>query len=138
MQARIEPPAGRRTAIATKKSFPKLSLAQLEQIIFSSLDSHKAEDIVSIDLMGKSDFADRMLIATGTSQRHVSALADYVVDALKKAGYETVPVEGKESCDWVLVDAGTIVVHIFRPEMRGYYNLEKMWSVAMPQLEAVN
>ena len=74
-----------------------------------------------------------MIVASGTSARHVGALADYVVKALKDAGYETVPVEGKESCDWVLVDAGDVVVHIFRPEIRSYYNLEKMWSVNLPQ-----
>jgi ribosome-associated protein len=127
----------RRKAITTKKLFPKLSLAQLERLIFSTLDSHKAENIVSVDLTGKSDFADRMIIASGTSQRHVSALADHVRETLKHAGYEHVPVEGQETCDWVLVDVGDIVVHIFRPESRGYYNLEKMWSVAIPsQLEA--
>lgn len=126
----------RRTAITTKKLFPKLSLLQLERLILSSLDQHKAEDLVSIDLTGKSDFADRMVIASGTSQRHVSALASHVIDALKQAGYEHVPAEGKETGEWVLVDAGDIVVHIFRPEVRSYYNLEKMWSMAIPQLEA--
>jgi ribosome-associated protein len=123
------------TAIATKTLFPKLSLLQLERLILSSLDTHKAEDIVSIDLTGKSDFADRMVVASGTSARHVGSLADHVVEALKQAGYEHVPVEGKDSCDWVLVDAGDIVVHIFHPEARSYYNLEKMWSVSVPQLE---
>jgi ribosome-associated protein len=76
-----------------------------------------------------------MVIASGTSQRHVGALAEHVVEALKKAGYHTIPVEGRESGDWVLVDVGNIVVHIFRPETREYYNLEKMWSVSLPQLE---
>lgn len=76
-----------------------------------------------------------MVIASGTSQRHVGSLADRVVETLKHAGYEHVTVEGKELCDWVLVDAGDIVVHIFRPEARSYYNLEKMWSVELPQLE---
>lgn len=75
-----------------------------------------------------------MVIASGTSARHVGSLADYVVEALKYAGYNNVPVEGKDSCDWVLVDAGDIVVHIFHPEARSYYNLEKMWSVTLPSL----
>ena len=79
-----------------------------------------------------------MVIASGTSARHVGALANHVVEALKKMGLEPLSVEGQEVCDWVLVDAGDVVVHIFRPEARGYYNLEKMWSVALPQLEAVN
>ena len=110
--------------------------SRLERNILSCLDSHKAEDIVSINLIGKSDFADRMIVASGTSQRHVSSLADYVVHALKAAGHNHVAVEGKDGCDWVLVDGGDIVVHIFRPEMRRYYNLEKMWSVTVPELEA--
>lgn len=76
-----------------------------------------------------------MVIASGTSQRHVSSLADRVVATLKGAGFGNVPTEGQESSDWVLVDAGNIVVHIFRPEARRYYNLEKMWSVDVPQLE---
>lgn len=130
-------PWERRTAITTTHRLPKPNLAHLERLILTSLDSQKAEDIVSVDLTGKSDFADRMIIASGTSQRHVGALADRVVETLKKSGFETVPVEGKESGDWVLVDAGNIIVHIFRPEARSYYNLEKMWSVALPQqLEA--
>lgn len=77
-----------------------------------------------------------MVIASGTSARHVGALAGHVVKALKEAGMEPLSVEGQEACDWVLVDAGDVVVHIFRPEARSYYNLEKMWSVAAPQLEA--
>ena len=113
-----------------------MSLKQLERLILTSLDDHKAEDVVSINLTGKSDFADRMIVASGNSQRHVGSLATYVVEALKKAGYTSVPVEGQDSCEWVLVDAGNIIVHLFKPEARSYYNLEKMWSVALPQAEA--
>lgn len=91
--------------------------------------------MTSINVEGKSDFADRMVIASGTSARHVSALADRVTDALKKAGLGHIPVEGKETCEWVLVDAGPVVVHLFKPEARAYYNLEKMWSVSVPRLE---
>jgi len=137
MQDVVKRLAKRRKAIATKALFPKLSLSQLERLILKSLDRHKAENIVSIDLTGKSDFADRMVIASGTSQRHIGSLASHIVETLKKAGYDTVPVEGEEACDWVLVDAGDVIVHIFRPETRNYYNLEKMWSVELPQLEAV-
>ncbi|MDX1974840.1 MAG: ribosome silencing factor [Rickettsiales bacterium] len=122
-------------AITTRKRSLPVSLSNLERSIIKSLDSHKAEDIVSVDLRGKSDFADLMIVASGSSQRHVSALADYVVEIIKKAGFEHVPVEGKESSDWVLVDAGNIIVHLFRPEVRSHYNLEKMWSVAIPQVE---
>ena len=121
------------TAITTKVLFPKLSLKQIERVILSSLDDHKAEDIVSINLVGKSDFADLMIVASGGSQRHVGSLATYVVDALKKAGYPNVPVEGQDGCEWVLVDAGNVIVHLFKPEARGYYNIEKMWSVSLPQ-----
>ena len=124
------------TAIATKMPLPKISRSQIERLITQSLDSHKAEKIVSIDLAGKSDVADCMIVASGTSSRHVGALADYVVDVLKHAGYQTVPVEGKETCEWVLVDAGDVLVHIFHPDTRNHYNLEKMWSVSVPQLEA--
>jgi len=92
--------------------------------------------VVSINVEGKSDFADRMIIASGTSARHVSSLAEYVVQSLKQSGYDNVPVEGKETAEWVLVDAGNIIVHIFKPEARGYYNLEKMWSVSVPKVEA--
>lgn len=77
-----------------------------------------------------------MIIASGTSGRHVAALASYVVEHLKKAGYDNVPTEGEETGDWVLVDAGNIIVHIFKPETRSYYNLEKMWAMALPQVEA--
>lgn len=128
----------RRRRISTKIRFPKISLKNLERLIVSSLDERKAEQIISINLTGKSDVADRMVIASGTSARHVSSLSDAVVEALKGAGYEYVPVEGKESCEWVLVDAGDIVVHIFKPEMRAHYNLEKMWSVSLPKAEAAH
>ncbi len=76
-----------------------------------------------------------MILANGTSLRHVGALADYVVDVLKAAGYSSISVEGKEGCEWVLVDAGDIIVHVFKPEVRSYYNLEKMWSVSLPSAE---
>lgn len=103
-------------------------------MIVSSLGDRKAEQILSIDLTGKSDVADRMVIASGSSSRHVMSLSDAVVDALKAAGFEHIPVEGKESGEWVLVDAGDIVIHLFKPETRQHYNLEKMWSVSLPKL----
>lgn len=90
---------------------------------------------MSVDLTGKADFADRMVIASGTSARHVSSIADHIAQALKEAGFQHVPVEGKEVGDWVLVDAGDIIVHLFRPEARAHYSLEKMWSVPMPRRE---
>lgn len=115
----------------------KIPLAVLEKLVVSTLDKNKAEKIVSVDLTGKSDVADRMIIANGTSNRHVGSLADNLLAALKQEGFSHVPVEGQENCEWVLVDAGDIIVHIFKPEIREHYNLEKMWSVAAPkQLEA--
>lgn len=104
-------------------------------MITDTLDDRKAEEIVTIDLKNKADFADTMIIASGTSNRHVASLAQHVVDALKANGIEAA-VEGLESCDWVLVDAGNLIVHIFKPEARAYYRLEKMWTV--PSLAATS
>ncbi|MGD9637950.1 MAG: ribosome silencing factor [Alphaproteobacteria bacterium] len=101
----------------------------LSVVIKSSLEDGKAEDLVVIDLKGKTNIADYMIVASGTSSRHVLSLADNLVTKLKK--YKIVPrVEGKQQADWVLIDAGNIIVHLFRPEVRQYYNLEKMWSFA--------
>jgi len=96
------------------------------------LDEAKAEGIVSIDLEGKSSIGDFMVIASGRSDRHVGAIADQVRRKLKDAGAGRVRVEGLEACDWVLIDTGDIIVHVFRPEVREFYNLEKMWSADRP------
>lgn len=101
----------------------------MESLILDSLDDDKAEEIVAIDLRGKSSVTDIMIIASGRSARHVNAIADHLVRALKEAGQGKVRVEGMQTCDWVLIDIGDIVVHLFRPEVRTFYNLEKMWSV---------
>ena len=97
--------------------------------VVASLEDDKAEDIVSIDLRGKSSVTDIMIIASGRSARHVNALADHLMRGIKEAGRSDARVEGLQSCDWVLIDIGDIVVHLFRPEVRSFYNLEKMWSV---------
>lgn len=110
-----------------------MSLTSLQTLIQHTLDERKAEQIVSINLIGKASFADCMIIASGTSSRHVASLAENLVYALKQAGMESVPVEGLETSEWVLVDAGNVIVHLFRPEARQHYNLEKMWSVSMPE-----
>ncbi len=96
------------------------------------LDEAKAEDIVSIDLAGKSSLGDYMIIATGRTDRHVGGIADQLRKKLKEAGVEGVRVEGMETCDWVIADAGDIIVHIFRQEVRDFYKLEKMWSADRP------
>ncbi len=102
--------------------------AALHGLICETLDDGKAEALVSIDLRGKSSLADYMVIATGRSSRQVSALADQVASKLKDAGFGRVSIEGKSQGDWVLIDAGDVIVHVFRPEVRDYYNLEKMWN----------
>jgi ribosome-associated protein len=96
------------------------------------LDEAKAEEIVTVDLAGKSSIGDFMVIASGRSDRHVGAIADQLRKKLKDAGCPSVRVEGLEACDWVLIDSGDIIVHVFRPEVRDFYNLEKMWSVERP------
>jgi len=95
-----------------------------------TLDDGKAEEIAVIDLTGKSSMADYMIVASGRSSRQVGALAEQLVEKLKSTGYRTPGVEGRGQGDWVLVDAGDIVVHLFRPEIRSLYNLEKMWGMA--------
>ena len=105
---------------------------QLLNAIVAALEDAKAEDLVTIDLEGKSSLADYMVIASGRSDRHVGAIADRVTRMLKDEGHGRAAVEGLETCDWVLIDAGDVIVHIFRPEVRGFYNLEKMWSVESP------
>jgi ribosome-associated protein len=106
--------------------------AKLLTIVLDILSDGKAEDIVTLDLAGKTTIADAMVVASGRSQRHVGALADQVLDRLKSEGVKGVRVEGLPLCDWVLIDAGDVVVHIFRPEVRQFYNLEKMWSAERP------
>lgn len=110
-------------------------MAKIKRIVEQSLDDDKAEQIVSIPLAGKSSFADYMVLATGRSQRHVHALADHLAEKLRAQGLDIIGIEGLEACDWVLVDAGDIVIHLFRPGVREAYNLEKMWAAPMPQLE---
>ena len=106
---------------------------QLQTLILKSLDDDKAENVVVIDLEGKTAIADAMIIANGRSTRQVAALADHVARKIKEAGLGTAQIEGLPQADWVLIDAGDIIVHIFRPEVRDYYNLEKMWSVTLPE-----
>ncbi len=96
--------------------------------ILTSLDDAKAEAIVSIDIQGKSSIADHMVIASGRSNRHVAAVSDQVITAVKEAGLGNPKIEGLEGADWVLLDCGDVIVHIFRPEVREFYNLEKMWT----------
>jgi ribosome-associated protein len=98
------------------------------RIVLASLDDIKAEDTTTIDLHGKTSIGDYMVVTCGRSNRHVGAVADHVLKDLAERGLSHVRVEGLPHCDWVLIDAGDVIVHVFRPEVRAFYNLEKMWS----------
>ena len=106
---------------------------QLLELIEQSLDDDKAIDIVSVDLTGKSSIADAMVVASGASVRQVGAMADHLREKLKAAGIKGISIEGLENCDWVLIDSGDVIVHLFRPGVRDFYNLEKLWSEALPE-----
>jgi ribosome-associated protein len=105
---------------------------ELARLVAQQLDDDKAENILNIPLTGKSPMADAMIVASGRSARHVSALADHVSQKLKEAGASQVRVEGLPNADWVLIDAGDVIVHIFRPEVREFYNLERIWAGDTP------
>ena len=105
----------------------------LKKIIIKTLDSNKALDIVSIDLKEKSSIADHMIVASGTSSRHIQALSEQVLEKFKTNGLKNCKIEGKDSAEWKLVDGIDIVVHIFNPEKRKFYELEKMWSEFIPK-----
>jgi ribosome-associated protein len=123
------------TAIATHSptapdygQFPK----QICELAVQSLEDDKAEDIVVIDLAGKTSIADYMIVASGRSTRQVGAMADHLARKFRTAGVSAVEVEGMPQCDWVLIDVGDVIVHLFRPEVRSFYNLEKMWGIEPP------
>ena len=105
--------------------------AALLKDIVHWLDEAKAEEVVTIDLAGKSSIGDFMVVATGRSDRHVGAIAEQIGRKLKEQGLGRIRIEGMEACDWVLIDTGDIIVHVFRDEVREFYNLEKMWSAAV-------
>ena len=122
------------TEIAGKlsKQFSEELPKQLSELAVKSLDDDKAEDIVVIDLAGKTSIADYMVVASGRSSRQVGAMAEHLREKLKLAGAPAVEVEGLAQADWVLIDAGDVIIHLFRPEVRTFYNLEKMWGVEPP------
>ena len=105
----------------------------LKTIILNTLDSNKALDIISIDLANKSSIADYMIIASGTSSRHIQALSEQVLEKFKNSGIQNCKIEGKDSNDWKLIDGIDVIVHIFNPEKRKFYELEKMWSELIPK-----
>ena len=108
-------------------------ISNLKTIILKTLDSNKALDIVTINLEGKSSIADYMIIASGTSSRHIQALSEQVLEQFKNNGILNSKIEGAESTDWKLIDGIDVVVHIFNPEKRKFYELEKMWSELIPR-----
>ena len=107
-------------------------ISDLKQIIISTLDTNKAQDIISIDLKDKSSMADYMIVASGTSSRHIQSLSEQVLEKLKDNGIDNSKIEGKDSNEWKLVDGIDLIVHIFHPEKRRFYELEKMWSELIP------
>ena len=109
----------------------------LKEIIISTLDNNKAENIVTIDLKDKSSMADYMIIASGTSSRHIQSLSEQVLQKLKKNGLKDSKIEGKESSEWKLVDGIDLIVHIFHPEKRKFYELEKIWSELIPKEKVI-
>ena len=111
-------------------------LEALQALILGRLDDDKAEDVVMIDLAGKSPLADAVVVASGRSARHVAAMADHLLRTLKENGYGKAQVEGLPHADWVLIDAGDVIVHLFRPEVRAFYQIEKIWSLDSPHMTA--
>ena len=108
-------------------------ISNLKKIIIETLDINKAQDIISIDLKDKSSMADYMIIASGTSSRHIQSLSEQVLEKLKDSGVKNSKIEGKESNEWKLVDGIDLIVHIFHPEKRKFYELEKIWSELIPK-----
>ena len=108
-------------------------ISDLKSVVVSTLDLNKAQDIVTIDLKDKSSMADYMIIASGTSSRHIQSLSEQVLEKLKDNGIKNSKIEGKDSNEWKLVDGIDLIVHIFHPEKRKFYELEKIWSELIPK-----
>ena len=111
-------------------------LDQLQTIILTSLDEDKAENIVALDLAGRASFADRMVIATGVADRQITAMATHLEDKLEEAGLKRIQIEGSGGSDWVLIDAGDIIIHLFKAEAREMYGLERMWGPELDETAA--
>ena len=130
---RRSPPARADSGAARHKAEPS-ALERLQTVIVGSLEDDKAENVVTLDLAGKASFCDRMVIATGLADRQIAAMAEHLSEKLHKAGLKRVQVEGAGGADWVLIDAGDIVVHLFKPEARAMYALEKMWGAELDEV----
>ena len=127
-------PVGQRAARMTDD----VSSADLLARILASLDDDKAEEVVQIDLRGRTEMADYMVVCSGRSSRQVAAISEKLVDRLKDANGQLCRIEGKETGDWVLIDAGDVIVHVFRPEVRDFYQLEKMWQATAAERAAAD
>tara|TARA_Y100000746_G_scaffold132192_1_gene113227 strand:+ start:210 stop:557 length:348 start_codon:yes stop_codon:yes gene_type:complete len=114
-----------------------MKVSEIKNNIENILDNNKAQNIIAISLKNKSYIADYMIIASGTSSRHIQALSEILVSELKKLGLENCKMEGRDSSDWKLVDTQDIIVHIFHPDKREFYDLEKMWSEEIPKEKAM-
>ncbi len=112
-------------------------ISDLKSVVINTLDLNKAQDIVTIDLKDKSSMADYMIIASGTSSRHIQSLSEQVLEKLKNNGIKNSKIEGKESNEWKLVDGIDLIVHIFHPEKRKFYELEKIWSELIPKEKVI-
>ena len=120
--------AGTRKSRSASAKVTNPSQGAMLRDVLATLEDAKAEDTVAIDLAGKTSLADAMIVTSGRSNRHVGAIADQLIEKLKAEGHTGLRVEGMPHCDWVLIDAGDVIVHIFRPEVRSFYNLERMWA----------
>ena len=112
-------------------------ISDLKSVVIGTLDLNKAQDIVTIDLKDKSSMADYMIIASGTSSRHIQSLSEQVLEKLKDNGIKNSKIEGKESSEWKLVDGNDLIVHIFHPDKRKFYELEKIWSELIPKEKVI-
>ena len=127
-------PAGSSTAAESSVpgSLPALAIesvpGSLHELVLQSLDDDQAQDVVSIPLAGKSEIADHMIIASGRSNRQVASIAEKLAERIKRGGFGSARIEGLPAADWVLVDGGDVIIHVFRPEVRTFYNLERMWA----------
>ena len=126
-QAHTNPPASG-TASAQVVDLADATTDPLLKLVLQQLDDDQAQEVVTIDLEGKSSIADHMIIASGRSTRQVASIAQKLAEKIKQAGFGPVKLEGLPAADWVLLDAGDVVVHLFRPEVRSFYNLERMWA----------
>jgi ribosome-associated protein len=125
---KIKAPSARKTSTKTAALKAQPDADKTLNMILSRLDDMKAEETVTIDLRGKSAFSDYMIVTSGRANRHVGAIAENVAKGLKETGIKNVHVEGLPNCDWVLIDSGDVIVHVFRPEVREFYNLERLWT----------